>query len=159
MNITLLCLGKLKEDYLRSACSEYEKRLAAFCKLNVEVLEPEKLAESPSEAEINIALEKEGERLLKKIPPNSFVCAMCVEGKQLSSEELAQRLEKLPLEGYAQGVFIIGSSYGLSREVKSAAHLKLSMSKMTFPHQLARVMLMEQLYRGCSIINNRKYHK
>lgn len=159
MNITLLCLGRLKEDYLRLACDEYEKRLSGFCKFNVEVLEPEKLRENPSNSEIETALEKEGQRLLKKTAPNSFICAMCVEGKQLSSEELALRLEKIPLEGYGQGVFIIGSSYGLSGEVKNAAHLKLSMSKMTFPHQLARVMLMEQIYRGYSIINNRKYHK
>lgn len=159
MNITLLCLGRLKEEYLRQACSEYEKRLGAFCKFNAEVLEPEKLSDNPSDTEVENALKKEGERLMKKIPPGSFVCALCIEGKQLSSEELALRLEKIPLEGYGQGVFIIGSSYGLSAEVKNAAHLKLSMSKMTFPHQLARVMLMEQIYRGYSIVNNRRYHK
>lgn len=159
MNITLLCLGRLKEEYLRQACSEYEKRLGAFCKFNSEVLEPEKLSDNPSDTEVENALKKEGERLMKKIPPGSFVCALCIEGKQLSSEELALRLEKIPLEGYGQGVFIIGSSYGLSAEVKNAAHLKLSMSKMTFPHQLARVMLMEQIYRGYSIVNNRRYHK
>ncbi|MCM1298119.1 MAG: 23S rRNA (pseudouridine(1915)-N(3))-methyltransferase RlmH [Firmicutes bacterium] len=159
MNVTLLCLGRLKEDYLRSACTEYEKRLGAFCKLSVEVLEPEKLGDDPSDSEIENALKKEGERLLKKLPQNAFVCALCVEGGQLSSEALASQLEKIPLEGFGQAVFIIGSSYGLSDEVKRTAHLRLSMSKMTFPHQLARVMLLEQLYRGYSIINNRKYHK
>lgn len=159
MNITLLCLGRLKEEYLKQACTEYEKRLGAFCKLNMEVLEPEKLNENPSDGEIDNALKKEGDRLLKKIPRDAYICALCIEGKQLSSEELALRLDKLPLEGFGHAVFIIGSSYGLSSEVKNAAHLKLSMSKMTFPHQLARVMLMEQLYRGFSISNNRKYHK
>ena len=150
MNITLLCLGRLKEEYLRQACSEYEKRLGAFCKFNAEVLEPEKLSDNPSDTEVENALKKEGERLMKKIPPGSFVCALCIEGKQLSSEELALRLEKIPLEGYGQGV---------SEKVKTAADFKLSFSPMTFPHQLARVMLMEQIYRGYSIINNRKYHK
>ncbi len=159
MNITILALGKLKEDYLRQACAEYEKRLNAFCRLSIEVLEPERLSDNPSDSEIENALKKEGERLLKKIPKNSFVCALCIEGKQITSEELAGQLERIALEGFGQIVFIIGSSCGLSPEVKSAAHMKLSMSKMTFPHQLARVMLLEQIYRGCSIINNRKYHK
>ena len=103
MNITLLCLGRLKEEYLRQACSEYENRLGAFCKFNAEVLEPEKLSDNPSDTEVENALKKEGERLMKKIPPGSFVCALCIEGKQLSSEELALRLEKIPLEGYGQG--------------------------------------------------------
>lgn len=159
MNITILALGKLKEDYLRQACAEYEKRLSAFCKLSIEVSEPERLSDNPSDSEIENALKKEGERLLKKIPKNSYVCALCIEGKEITSEELSGQLEKIALEGFGQIVFVIGSSCGLSPEVKSAAHMKLSMSKMTFPHQLARVMLLEQLYRGCSIINNRKYHK
>ncbi len=159
MNLTLICVGKLKEEYFRSAAAEYEKRLSAFCRFSVRVIEPERLPEEPSAAEINAALEKEGERILKSIPDLAFVTAMCVEGKQLGSEKLAAVLEKAAAEGNKTAVFIIGSSYGLCEKVKSAARQRLSMSEMTFPHQLARVMLTEQLYRAQTIINNRKYHK
>lgn len=159
MNLTLICTGKLKEDYLRSACAEYAKRLQGFCSFRPEELEAEKLPEEPSEAEIGAALEKEGKRILGKIPRNAYTVALCIEGKQLSSNELAQTLERIPNDGFGAAAFIIGSSYGLSDKVKEAAQLKLSMSKMTFPHQLARVMLLEQIYRAYTIINNRKYHK
>ena len=159
MNITLICVGKLKEDYLRNACAEYQKRLQGFCRFSVEELEPERLSENPSDAEITSALEKEGERILGKIPKGAYAAALCIEGKQQSSEELAQLMERIPNEGSGTAAFIIGSSYGLSHKVKSSAQLKLSMSKMTFPHQLARVMLMEQIYRAYTIINNRRYHK
>lgn len=159
MNITLICMGRLKEDYLQSACTEYAKRLQGFCRFTVEEIEAERLPESPSEAEIAAALEKEGEKISARIPKGAYTCALCIEGKQQSSEELAQLLERIPLQGSGTAVFVIGSSYGLSPKVKSSAQLMLSMSKMTFPHQLARVMLMEQVYRAYSIINKRRYHK
>lgn len=159
MNVSLICLGRLKEDYLRQACGEYEKRLGGLCRFNTEVLEPERLSEQPSEAQIQNALDKEGDRMLKRIPKGAFVTAMCIEGKELNSPQLALELGKISLLGHGSAVFLIGSSYGLSDRVKNAAQLKLSMSKMTFPHQLARVMLMEQLYRAFCIIENKKYHK
>lgn len=159
MNIILLCIGKLKEAYLREACKEYEKRLSGFCRFTVEELEAERLPDAPSDSEILNALEKEGQKILKKIPSNACVYTMCIEGKQKNSEEFAEILEQTALKGFGTAVFIIGSSYGLSDNVKSISDNKLSMSKMTFPHQLARVMLMEQIYRGYSIINNRRYHK
>ena len=159
MNVTLICMGRLKEDYLRAACAEYSKRLQAFCRFNVEELEAERLPDDPSQAEITAALEKEGDRIIGRIPRGAYTVALCIEGKQQSSEELAELLVNIPVQGNGTAVFIIGSSYGLSDKVKGAAQLKLSMSKMTFPHQLARVMLMEQVYRAYSIINNRHYHK
>ena len=159
MNVTLICIGRLKEDYLKSACAEYQKRLAGFCRFTVEEIEAERLPETPSDAEIAAALEKEGERILAKIPRNAYTVALCIEGKQQTSEELAELIQHIPVQGSGVAAFIIGSSFGLSDRVKSSAQLKLSMSKMTFPHQLARVMLMEQIYRAYSIINNRRYHK
>ena len=159
MNVTLICVGKLKEDYLRAACAEYAKRLQGFCRFNVEELEAERLSEAPSQAEIASALEKEGDRIIAKIPKGAYTAALCIEGKQQSSEELAQLLTDIPVQGNGSAAFVIGSSYGLSEKVKGAAQLRLSMSRMTFPHQLARVMLMEQVYRAYTIINNKKYHK
>lgn len=159
MNITLVCVGKLKEDYLKSACGEYEKRLSGFCRFNAEVIEPERISDAPSDAEIDAALHKEGERILKKIPSGAFVTAMCIEGRELSSPQLAETLEELPVKGFGSAAFVIGSSYGLCDKVKKASELRLSMSRMTFPHQLARVMLLEQIYRAFSILGNRRYHK
>lgn len=159
MNVILLCVGKLKEDYLKEACDEYEKRLGGFCSFTVQSVDAEKLSDDPSEAEINAALTKEGQKLLKKIPPNAYVVAMCIEGRQKSSEEFAKTIDDAALHGFGTIVFIIGSSCGLGDNVKNISHARLSMSKMTFPHQLARVMLMEQIYRAYTIINNRKYHK
>ncbi len=159
MNIILLCVGKLKENYLKDACKEYEKRLSAFCRITVEEIEAERLSDQPSEAEIASALEKEGQKLLKKTPVGAYVYTLCIEGEQNNSQEFAAGIEKSALSGFGTAVFIIGSSYGLSEQVKKASNRKLSMSKMTFPHQLARVMLMEQLYRAYTIMNNRRYHK
>lgn len=159
MNVILLCVGKLKEDYLKEACGEYEKRLSGFCSFTVQSVDAEKLSDNPSEAEIQSALTKEGQKLMKKIPPNSYVITMCIEGRQKSSEEFAETIEAAAQKGFGTMVFIIGSSYGLGDNVKNISHARLSMSKMTFPHQLARVMLMEQIYRAYTIINNRKYHK
>lgn len=159
MNIILLCVGKLKENYLKEACREYEKRLSAFCRFTVEETEAERLNDNPSEAEIASALEKEGQRLLKKIPSGAYIYTLCIEGKQKNSGDFAAGIEQAALNGYGTAVFVIGSSYGLSSEIKKASDFKLSMSEMTFPHQLARVMLMEQIYRAYTIINNRRYHK
>lgn len=159
MNISLICVGKPKEDYLRSACAEYEKRLGAFCRFSAEVIEPERLSDNPSESEIQAALQKEGDKILKKIPSGAYIVAMCIEGREMTSPRLADTLEKIPLSGFGSAAFVIGSSYGLCDRVKDASALKLSMSRMTFPHQLARVMLMEQIYRAYSILGNRRYHK
>ncbi len=158
MNITLICVGKLKEKYLTDACNEYKKRLSAY-KPNIIEISPERLSDSPSESEINSALEKEGKKILEKLPKGSFVYAMCIEGKQRTSEELSAEIERIKLGGTGSIAFIIGGSFGLSDEVKKRADDRLSMSKMTFPHQLARVMLLEQIYRAVQIGLGTKYHK
>lgn len=158
LNITTITVGRVKEDYFQSACREYEKRLGGFCRFLSEIVEAEKLSGNPSDKEIQNALNKEGENILKKIPQNAYVVALCIEGREMDSQGLAGELEKISLN-YSNVVFIIGSSFGLSDKVKQRADLRLSMSKMTFPHNLARVMLLEQIYRALSILNNRKYHK
>lgn len=159
MNVQLIVLGKLKEKYMKDFAAEYEKRLSAYCKMTVTELEPVKLSDNPSQSEIENALAKETKMIKDKIPKNSYVFSMCIEGKQMSSEELSQKLEDIALSGKNSVVFIIGSSFGLSNEIKQMSDFKFSMSKMTFPHKLARIMLTEQLYRGFSISNNGKYHK
>lgn len=159
MNVQLIVLGKLKEKYMKDFSSEYEKRLSAYCKLTVTELEPVKLSDNPSQSEIDNALNKETQMITAKIPKNSYVFSMCIEGKQMSSEELSQKLDDIALSGKSSVVFIIGSSFGLSDEIKRMSDFKFSMSKMTFPHKLARIMLTEQIYRGFSISNNGKYHK
>lgn len=159
MNVQLIVLGKLKEKYMKDFSSEYEKRLSAYCKLTVTELEPVKLSDNPSQSEIDNALNKETQMIMAKIPKNSYVFSMCIEGKQMSSEELSQKLDDVALSGKSSVVFIIGSSFGLSDEIKRMSDFKFSMSKMTFPHKLARIMLTEQIYRGFSISNNGKYHK
>ena len=155
LNINVITVGKLKESYLRDACAEYEKRLGAYSTIKVIELAESRLPDSPAQKEIANALENEADMILKKITPQSAVIAMCIEGKMMSSEDFSHKLEGFALEGKST----VGSSYGLSDRVKSAAHLRLSMSPMTFPHQLARVMLLEQLYRAMSISANGKYHK
>ena len=159
MNVTVLCVGKLKEAYWRDACAEYTKRLGAFCKFQVVELDEERLPEKPSDAQIAAALEVEGKKMLAKIPSGAAVAALCIEGKPCSSEQLAARIEDLAGGGTSQFVFVIGSSHGLAPAVKAQASWRLSMSPMTFPHQLARVMLLEQLYRAMSIRGGGKYHK
>ena len=155
----IIALGKLKEKYLTDAVKEYEKRISAFAKFSIIELEPERISENPFEAEITAALDSEAEKIMAKIPQNSMIVAMCVEGKQLSSESFAKKINEAGINGKSNIVFIIGSSYGLSDRVKKMASIRMSMSEMTFPHQLARVMLSEQIYRAFTIINNRKYHK
>lgn len=158
-NVKIICIGKLKEDYLRMACAEYEKRLGAFCKLNIIELTPARLPEEPNPAQINAALEDEAERILAKLAPGDAVFPMCIEGKTMSSERFSEELEKCGISGQGSISFIIGGSHGLSEKVKSKARIRLSMSPMTFPHQLARVMLLEQIYRGFMILSGGKYHK
>ncbi len=157
ISVNLICIGKLKEKYLKDACGEYLKRLSAFCKAEVIELDEYRLPDNPSQAQIDIALKDEGERILKKCE-GSVVIAMCIEGGQMPSEKLAKTLEDLSLST-SKISFVIGGSFGLSQQVKNKAKIKLSMSQMTFPHQLARVMLLEQIYRGFMINSGSKYHK
>lgn len=159
INIQLIVLGKLKEKYMKDFSAEYEKRLSGYCKLTVTELEPVKLSDNPSEQEIRNALDKETQLIKSKITKNSYVFSMCIEGKQMSSEELSKKIEDIALSGKNNITFIIGSSFGLSPEIKQMSDYRFSMSKMTFPHKLARIMLTEQIYRALSITNNAKYHK
>lgn len=157
--VNIICVGKLKESYLRDASAEYVKRLGAFCKLSIIEIQPKRLPDQPSEAELAAALSAEGKQISAKIPQNSKVIAMCIEGSQMSSKQLAKQFEADAVSGTGSLSFIIGGSFGLSDDVKKCADLKLSMSKMTFPHQLARVMLLEQIYRAFQINSGGKYHK
>ncbi len=159
IKISLICLGKLKENYLKDACAEYEKRMGAFGKLTVTELSPAPLPENPSRAQITAALNTEAKLILSKLPQRSGVVALCIEGKAFSSEAFSEKLQELAVAGDGNVAFIIGSSFGLAEEVKARADLRLSMSPMTFPHQLARVMLLEQIYRAFQISSGGKYHK
>lgn len=157
-NINLITVGKLKENYLREACAEYTKRLGAYCHIKITELPECRLPDNPSEKVIKSALDTEADAILSAAGSDAVI-AMCIEGKMMSSEDLSDRLQKFAVEGKSSVSIVIGSSYGLSDNVKNAAALRLSMSPMTFPHQLARVMLLEQLYRAMSILGNGKYHK
>ena len=158
IKVTLIALSKLKEKYLKDASDEYLKRLSRYCKLQVVEIEPERLNDNPSQNEINSALEKEAQAVFKRIPESSYVAAMCIEGKKLSSEDFAKTLSSAQFS--SGGItFIIGSSYGLADSVKKMADIRLSVSDMTFPHQLFRIMLLEQIYRGFKINEGSAYHK
>ena len=159
LNITIIAIGKLKEQYLRDASAEYQKRLSASCKLNIIELNPEKLSDNPSAKEIENALNNEAKKIIEKIPKGAKVYSMCIEGKQRTSEELSAEIDSLAVEGVSNIVFIIGGSFGLSDEVKKLSAFRLSMSKMTCPHQIARIMLLEQIYRAMQISIGTKYHK
>lgn len=159
LKVTVICVGSLSEKHWREACDEYKKRLGAAVSISEIQLKEEKLPRDPSEAQINKALDAEADMIISKIPKKAFLVPMCIEGKQFSSEELAGKIESAEIGGKSDICFIIGSSFGLSDKVKERADLKLSMSKLTFPHQLARVMLYETVYRCFSIINGGKYHK
>lgn len=159
LNVKIIAIGDLKEKYLRDACEEYKKRISAWAKIEEIALKEEKLGDNPSEAQIKNALIQEEKRVLEKISPKAYVIAMCVEGKQLSSEELAEKINQVAINGYSEIVFLIGSSFGMSDSLKQRADLRLSVSKLTFPHQLLRVILLEATYRALSIINGTKYHK
>lgn len=158
-HIQIVCVGNLKERYLKEACAEYEKRLTAFCHFAVTEVSEERLPDNPSEAQIAVTLEKEGEKILSKIPRGASIIALCIEGKKLSSEGLADFIADTAVNSVSHLVFVIGGSWGLSPAVKQRAALRLSMSDMTFPHQLARVVLCEQIYRAFQINTGGKYHK
>lgn len=157
--VTILCVGKLKEKFYADAVSEYTKRLSRYCKLEIIELSEERLPEAPSPAQIDAALSKEADAIRGKLPPSASVIAMCVEGKTRSSEELARLMADTASRGESHLVFLIGGSFGLHPSIKELAAVKLSMSPMTFPHHLARVMLLEQIYRAYQINAGTKYHK
>jgi 23S rRNA (pseudouridine1915-N3)-methyltransferase len=160
LKINIICIGKIKEAYFTDAIAEYAKRLGAFCKFQIIELGEERIrSNTPNDAQIAEVLDNEGRRILQRIGAGDYVAALCIEGKLLSSEELSAALDKIALSGKSTVDFIIGGSYGLSDEVKKRADLRLSMSKMTFPHQMARVILSEQIYRAFEISTNGKYHK
>lgn len=159
MKIKIICVGKLKEKYLKEAIAEYSKRLSRFAVLEITELNDEKIPENASEAEEKKVLLSEGEKILKCISQSDYVISLCVEGRQLSSEDFAFSISKLALSGKSSLCFVIGGSLGLSPKVKERSDLRLSFSKMTFPHQLMRVILLEQIYRGFNISEGGKYHK
>ena len=158
--VSVICVGKMKEKFYIDAAAEYVKRLSRFCKLEIIELPEDRLPEDPSQAQIDAALAKEADAIRAKLPPSAYLIAMCVEGKQRSSEELAALMALSANQGGSSHlVFLIGGSFGLHPSVKALATVKLSMSPMTFPHHLARVMLLEQIYRGYQINVGSKYHK
>lgn len=158
--VTVIAVGRLKDRFFEDASGEYLKRLGAYAKVNiVEIKASDPGSDNPSEAEIGAVLKKEGAEILKKIPAESEVVALCVEGTLYSSEELADLFVNSANAGKSHICFLIGGSYGLSQEVKNRAKIRLSMSKMTFPHRLARIMLLEQTYRAFKIAKGEKYHK
>lgn len=159
IKVNIIAVGKLKEKYLRDACDEYIKRLGAFSKVNIVEINEERCSDNPSDNEIEQVKRKEGERIIAKIPKGSYVVPMCIEGQQMSSEDFSKKLENVSVAGFGEVTFIIGGSFGLSDEVKALGKLKLSFGKLTLPHQLMRVVLLEQIYRAFSISNNTKYHK
>lgn len=159
MQIDILCVGKIKERFFRDALEEYKKRLSRYCRVTEIEVADEKTPDEASETEVRQIKEKEGTRLLSKIQESAYVIALAIEGKSLSSEELAEKLGSLAINGQSHLQFVIGGSLGLSPEVLSRADMKLSFSKMTFPHQLMRVILAEQIYRSYRILRNEPYHK
>lgn len=159
MKIKMIVLGKLKEKYLKDGIGEYVKRMSRFCDTEIIELNDEKIPDNPSQSEEKAVLAKEAERIKKHIGQKDYVISLCVEGKQLTSEELASKMSDISLSGYSTVDFIIGGSLGLDPEIKQLSHLKLSFSKFTFPHQLMRLILTEQLYRAFKINNNETYHK
>lgn len=157
--ITLIAMGKLKEKFYLSAAAEYEKRMKGYCQFKLLELPEVRLPDNPSPAEINAGLEKEADLILTKIPKGAWFCTLTPEGKMLSSEALAEKLADVKNSGKSSACFLIGSSFGIAPRIKANADFKLSMSPMTFPHHLARVMVLEQLYRAEAIQAGSKYHK
>ena len=157
--VTVLCVGRLKEKFYAEAAAEYAKRLSRFCKLEILELPEERLPEDPSPAQIEAALAKEADAVRAKLPAGAALIALCVEGESRSSEDLARQMDAWASQGTGHLVFLIGGSFGLHPSLKAAARLKLSLSAMTFPHHLARVMVLEQIYRAYQIIAGTKYHK
>ena len=159
MNITVICIGKLKEKYWTAAIDEYSKRLKGYCSLDIVELKEARLPDKAGPAEELAVKEAEGEEILKKIKDNQYVITLEVKGKMLSSEKLAEKIETLGIDGQSNLVFVIGGSLGLSLAVSKRADFKLSFSEMTFPHQMMRVILLEQVYRAFKINRNEPYHK
>ena len=157
--VKLICVGKMREKFYTEAFAEYAKRLQSYCRLELVELPEQRLGDRPSQREIEAALEREGQEILKNVPPDAYLAALCVEGGQMPSEGIAELIAARENSGKPRLCFAIGGSFGLSPSVKARADLRLSMSKMTFPHHLARVMLIEQLYRGFKINEGSRYHK
>lgn len=159
MKITVLTVGKVKEKFYRQAIEEFQKRLSRYCKLEIIEVPDEKTPDHASETEERLIKEKEGQRILKYIKEDAWVCALAIEGKMLDSVELSEKLEQMGIGGVSHMIFVIGGSLGLADEVLKRADFKLSFSKMTFPHQLMRVILLEQIYRAYRIMQGEPYHK
>ena len=159
MKITIVCVGKIKEKFYRDALAEYTKRLSRYCSLTITEVADEKTKEQASETECAIIKDREGERILKSIRDDGYVIALAIDGKILDSVELSEKIDKLGLSGKSNVYFVIGGSLGLSDAVMKRADYKLSFSRMTFPHQLMRVILLEQIYRSYRIIKHEPYHK
>ena len=159
MKITLITVGKIKEKYLKDAIAEYSKRLSRYCKLEIVEVADEKTPDHASEVMKDAIRSKEAERILKYVKEDAFVITLEIGGKQLSSEELAEKIDRLGIQGVSHIIFIIGGSIGLGKEVLAKSNYALSFSKMTFPHQLMRVILLEQVYRSYRIIMKEPYHK
>ena len=158
IGVKIITVGTLKESYLRDAAAEYTKRLGGFCRFSEVCLKEERLSDAPTAGEIKNALSREAERILAEMPKRAYKIAMCVEGKQLSSEELAKQLGDVSAT-HGEVCIVIGSSFGLDETVKAACDMRLSVSKLTFPHQLMRVILLEAIYRGFNILKGTHYHK
>ncbi|HFL3828480.1 TPA: 23S rRNA (pseudouridine(1915)-N(3))-methyltransferase RlmH [Clostridioides difficile] len=159
MKIRIVGVGKIKEKYMQQGIKEYSKRLSRYCNLEIIEVEDEKTSENLSKREMDIIKNKEGARILSKLPLNSYIIALVIDGKKLSSEDLSQKIETLMIDGTNDITFIIGGSLGLSTEVINKSNFKLSFSNMTFPHQLMRMILLEQVYRGFRIMKGEPYHK
>ena len=157
--ISLIAIGKLKEKFYLSACAEYEKRMKAYCQFRIIELPEFRLPDNPSPAEIVTGLQKEADMIVEKLPKNAWFCVLTPEGKSMSSQSLAEKMADIKLSGKSSACFLIGSSYGIAKTIKDRADFLLSMSPMTFPHHLARVMVLEQLYRSEAIQAGSKYHK
>ena len=157
--IKIICIGNLKENYLKDAITEYSKRLKAYCDLKIIEIPEYKIPKNPSKLTIEKALENESEKIFEKINKTDYNIALCIEGKQFSSVDFSKIFETTSINGYSTINFIIGSSFGLSKSIKEKADLKLSLSAMTFSHQITRVLLCEQIYRAFNILSGGKYHK
>lgn len=159
MEINIISVGKIKEDYFKKAIDEYEKRLKAYCRVNFIELKDESEGKNLSDKNIDIILDKEGKRILEKIKERSFIIVLDIKGRSIDSVEFSKKINGIMLDGISSIDFIIGGSLGISQEVKDKANYSLSFSKFTFPHKLMKVILMEQIYRAFTIINNKTYHK
>ena len=159
MEINIISVGKIKEDFFKKAIDEYEKRLKAYCRVNFIELKDESEGKNLSDKDIDIILDKEGKRILEKIKERSFIIVLDIKGRSIDSVEFSKKINDIMLDGISSIDFIIGGSLGISQEVKDKANYSLSFSKFTFPHKLMKVILMEQIYRAFTIINNKAYHK